>query len=192
MPFLVISAFVNTPPHPKKLLFKNMTFSNMALSSQINLFSTEGFTYAYDLSLEFHNLVFRNITSSTSVNLLYLQHFLPTKVVVRDSFFENISSAGITIGSFLTHNELLKTRVLFENNRIDQFSSNSASFISAYESTILEINNCSFSNMHTRGQGAVVTAGEKLAEVTISDSVFQNNSAVDGSVFNIQSESMLK
>jgi len=46
--------------------------------------------------------------------------------------------------------------------------------------------------MHTLAEGAVLTAGLSSAVVNISDSVFYNNSAVQGGIFNVETESVIR
>lgn len=54
-----------------------------------------------------------------------------------------------------------------------------------------EFSNCTFTNMETMAEGAVMTAEEKSV-VKISQSTFTNNSAVEGSVFKINTESLIR
>ena len=46
--------------------------------------------------------------------------------------------------------------------------------------------------MTTLGNGAVLTAGLTNAQVLISDSIFTDNSAVEGSTFSIESQSLVR
>jgi hypothetical protein len=46
--------------------------------------------------------------------------------------------------------------------------------------------------MSTASKGAVLKAGNKQANVVIRDSTFMNNSAVEGAVFHVEEESVLK
>ena len=52
--------------------------------------------------------------------------------------------------------------------------------------------NSSFTNIYTFEEGAVVFAGPTGTEVNFIDTVFQNNSAVTGALFHIESESVVR
>jgi hypothetical protein len=162
----------------------------MQIDSKINLIDTEGLAYSSDIDFEFSNLTFDNIKFATSGNLLKLDHHFSSELIVRDSSFTNLDSARILIGT--SSSQLEKTRVKFINNKFNSFYSESSSLISIYNQAIVELQNCSFTNLHTLSFGAAITAGASKANVIVSDSKFTNNSAAEGSVFNINSESTIR
>jgi hypothetical protein len=164
----------------------------MQLSSKLNLIDTSGLSYNLNVTMEFKNIIFVNIGSSTTGNLLSFGHQLPKTLIVRDSSFKNLNSAGIVVGITTSVSDAQTTKVTFINNQFDSFYSESRSFVSVYKEAIAEFLNCTFTNMHTLSSGAAITAGASKARVIVSDSTFTNNSAVDGSVFNIESESFIR
>jgi hypothetical protein len=187
---LRIDSLVNTPPVAKTFKFQNILFQDLYLEDQIDLINTEEFKYDYDVKIEYDNLTFINVHYVGSGNLMNLQHHLSQQVIIKNSHFSNITS-GIQIGSPATQSTSLLTQVLIINSSFSAFSSPLTSFISAYKGSIVEIFNCSFSDMHNLAQGAVVFAGSVEAEVKIFDSTFENNTAIEGSVFNIESKSVI-
>ena len=74
------------------------------------------------------------------------------------------------------------------DNINDKFNS----FISINQGGQLEINNCSFTNIVSYRDGAVIKAGARQTVTLISDTSFVNNSAIQGGVLSVQEESAIK
>ena len=185
-----VGTFLNVAPTTKTFSFTDLSISDSLIDSQISLFSMNNLGSSQDIRFEFMKLTFDQISFVNTGNLLELNHNLPNALVIRNSTFTNLSSAGIVVGSKSTSSSnILKSKVDFIGCSFDSFSSNSGSFISAYGGAMVKVTESSFTNMETLAEGAVLTAGESSAEVIIVDSTFQNNSAVQGSVFNIESGS---
>jgi predicted outer membrane repeat protein len=188
--FIKIGSFLNAPKTQKLISFSNMSFRDMLIETNINLIDTEGLEMGLNVDLEFTNLTFDNINYSKVGNLLVLGHLSSNYCVIKDSSFTNLNSAGILIGT--TSSLSKKAKVKFINNRFNSFYSESGSFISVEKEAIVEFENCTFTDLHTLSSGAAITAGASKANVVVSNSKFTNNSAVEGSIFNIQSESMIR
>jgi hypothetical protein len=190
--FIRIYSLVNTPPASKMILFSNFKFEDMQIDTNINLINTEGLSYNSDIFIEISNLTIHNVTYSNSGTFANLGHHLKNPLIVRDSTFSNLDNACIVVGTTSSTSEAQTTRVTFINNQFDSFYSESRSLVSVYKGAIAEFQNCTFKNMHTLSSGAAITAGASKASVIVSDSTFTNSSAVEGSVFNIESESIIR
>jgi hypothetical protein len=169
------------------------------MASSDGLIRTGGFSYIDDpenpnddLKVVISNFTFSNITFVNGGNLMNLGHMMNSYLVIQDSTFVNLNTAVILIASSITQDSSVKTKVQILNSKFDQFYSFSGSLITAYEGSVIEIKNSTFTNLSTLSRGAAITAGNKQADVTIYDSVFMNNSANEGAIFNIEQESIVK
>jgi hypothetical protein len=132
---------VNTPPVAKSIMMKNIKFFNIFIEGSMDLLNTQSFTYDYDLTILFINMTFQNITFARNGNLMNLQHRLTNHVIIQDSHFSDIFSAGVVIGTSTTQDSDLLTGVKIINSTFRDFSSSSGSFISAYKGAVVEIDN---------------------------------------------------
>jgi hypothetical protein len=164
----------------------------MDVDINLNMIDTSGISYVSDIQFEFRNFTFSNITYSATESLLKLGQLLPSELVIRDSLFTDLSSTSILVGTTSSTSDTQKTRVRFVNTVFKNSYSNSNSIVSVYRGATAEFENCTFSNLHNLASGAVITAGQSKAVVIISDSSFFNNSALEGSIFNIEAESMIR
>ena len=185
-------AFYNSPPATKFIYLENIKISDADFSSQLDIFSTDGLRSDYDVQFMFTNLTIDSIGFENVGNILSLNQKLSSTLVIQNSTFTNLDHAVITIGSTSNSaDDSFQPKVNFINCIFNSTTSSSSSFISVLGRAEVSISNCSFSYMSTLGDGAVLTVGERLAIVRISISVFSFNSAVQGGVFNLQSESKI-
>ena len=175
-----------------QLLFTNMAFTNSYFTSQRAIMTTKNLEYTSDIQFKFQNLTFSNIDFLTVGQLFELKHQFPTALVISDSVFQNISSGYIQITSSNLQNKDLLTRLKFLNNTIDGIQLRAKSFLDLAEGAVAEIHDCTFSNIYSYFSGSAITAGFQKADVKVYNSVFINNTAIEGGIFNINSESILK
>ena len=74
----------------------------------------------------------------------------------------------------------------------DQINGKFSSLLSTNNGAVLEFTNSTFTNIYTYEEGAVLYAGFEKTSVSFTSWVFQNNSAVQGTIFVIESESFVK
>ena len=140
MTLIKISSLLNTPPSSKTILFENIVFGDTFMASSLNLIDTEGISTSRDITFIFRNLTFSNIGYADGGNLMNLGHLLSTQVVIQDSTFNNLTSAGIVVGGALGQ-QGLRSKVKIIDSKFSDYSSNSYSFISTYSGSELEIRN---------------------------------------------------
>ena len=187
MPFLKINSLINSTPVSKLIAFRNIHISDIVNTTQEDLISIGGISNTQDISFEFTNITFTGISYSRSGNLMNINHLLASQVLIQDSSFTNLVNAGIKIGGTTSTNNNIKSKVKITNSVFDDSIIGASSFISGYTKSEIEIINCTFTNMATLDNGAVLRAMSTEVIVNISDSLFQNNSAIEGSLFNIES-----
>ena len=124
--------------------------------------------------------------------LIECKHQLPTYLTITNSQFTDLSAALILIESSNTQDSNLTTLVQINNTVFDNIDEKFNSFISINQGGQLEINNCSFTNIVSYRDGAVIKAGTRQTVTLITDTKFFNNSAIQGGVFSIEEESVIK
>ena len=121
-----------------------------------------------------------------------LSHQLLGNVVIKDSKFHNLNSAGIVIVPSNLQNTELKIQVLIIESTFTNASFETQSLLTLSEGVYLQIQKCTFANISTLRDGAILTAGYQKTQTNITDTVFQNNTAINAALFNIESESVVR
>ena len=94
---------------------------------------------------------------------------------------------------FLPNSVSIVSDILALNNfTTDSINALYGSFMLVYEGGELEIHDSDLKNIHCYDEGAVVFAGYQRAEVNIYSSTLHNNTALKGSVFYADSQSVIK
>ena len=156
------------------------------------MLSTDGLVYDTDFIFSFNNLTFENIEFTTSGKILDFGHQLPKNLTISNSKFSNLKYGRITVQSSNLQSSDLKTYVDISNTVFDDIQQSSFSFINVLEGSVLHISNCSFTNMFSYSKGSVLTGGYRDSLTIISDSRFQNNTALKGGVLNVNEKSGVK
>lgn len=113
----------------------------MQIQTKLKLIDTEGISFNTDVAFEFSGLTFDNVKYLTTGYLLNLGQQLPNELIVRDSSFTNLESAGILIGTSSSVSETQRTKVTLTNNIFDSFYSESGSFVSVYKEAEVKFQN---------------------------------------------------
>ena len=184
--------FLNVPPSPKQINFRNMEFLDSYLVSQVSIIRTQGIVYNLDVTLTFDNLTFDGISFKSRGNLLNLDQQLPTNLTISNSRFRNISQGIINIESANKENNDLLTHVVLKNITADQIQENDASFLNVKQGGRLYISDSSFTSMYIYQNGGFLSGGASSTITTIHNSVFENNSALNGGVFHVIEQSTIK
>ena len=117
---------------------------------------------------------------------------MQNQLEVQDLYANNVTGGSIWVQSFNKQNLSIQANIKLSNLTIKNVDSKYVSFIQIYEGGLVEIINSSFKNTMSLESGSVLTAGYQKATIMINNSVFQYNSASNGAVFNVQSESLVK
>ena len=187
-----ISGLVPPTPVHKEFIFENIRYHDCNYTSQNSMLSTEGIVYDTDFEFQFINITLIDIEYATRGFLGNLKHQLPTNLTLRDSHFINIKNGYMNFQSSNLQNTALTTNIVIINSEFDNIQEGSTSLIEVGEGSRLYISNCSFKNIHSFSDGSVLTGGYQNTVTSISDSTFNNNSAVSGGVLNIKDRSIVK
>ena len=190
--FFKIGSMINTPPAAKIITVRNFAYTNSEIMSQRSLITTEGLVFNLDVSFLFDNVTFDNINFVTKGYLMRLSHQILGNLVIKDSQFIALKSAGIIIVSSNLQNDAIKTQVQIIDSTFTNASFETESLLTLSEGTHLQIHNCTFSHISTLRDGAILTAGYQKTQTNITDTVFQNNTAINAALFNIESESIVR
>lgn len=190
--FLEFTSLTGSLSNSIVMSISSITFSNMDLDLSLSLISFGNMESEEEISFTFSNLKFSNITFGIQGELLSFEHQLTSDIIVENSVFENIVSGEIYIESANKQNKALSSRVYFLNNTFSNIYSSYGSLMVVNEGGYVTIDSCSFSNISTLEEGAVIYAGYQKANVIIYSSNFTYNYAVTGGVFYSESESVIK
>ena len=187
-----IHTMINSPPSVKTIIVRDFAYTNSEFTSQRSLITTEGLVFSVNVSFIFQNITFENINFTSKGYLMRLSHQLQGSVVIQDSQFINLVSAGVVIVSSNLQNDVLITQVQIIDSTFTNASFDTESLLTLNEGAYLQIHNCTFSHISTLRDGAILTAGYQKTQTNITDTVFQNNTAINAALFNIESESIVK
>ena len=123
---------------------------------------------------------------------MMLEHQLSNQLVIENSSFSNITSGIIYIESANKQMLSIPTGVKFVNSTFTLINSQYGSLISINEGGQLIITGCTFSQITWLEEGSVIYAGFQRTTTSIYSSTFVNNTSVQGGVFIVDSESVIK
>ena len=192
MNFVSFGAFANTPPTAKQLSITNFAYTDSFIETQRKLITTEGVELNGDLVFAFENITFSNVSFYTVGSLISFGHQLPNSLQITGLTLTNIVAGRLHVESTNQQNTELLTQVSISDSTFDSINDQFSSLIITEQGGRLNVTNSSFTNIYTFEEGAVVFAGQTGTEVNFIDTVFQNNSAVTGALFHIESESVVR
>jgi predicted outer membrane repeat protein len=186
-----INAVFNNPPSAKQLTISNLNYTNSHFPVDGKLVESGSIQFNGDLLIMFDNLLFKNISFPVKGKILSVKHQLKADVILSNSVFSQMNNAGIEIESTNAKNSVLNTRIKFIKSSFDSINGFRRSFISISEGGRLRIDNCTFTNIVSFQSGSIIDAGFQKSETVIENSIFRNNSAAEGGLFFIESESFI-
>ena len=181
----------NSPPAQRNILFQNIQVSNTNYTTSRSLIDTSNVVSMQNVAITFIGLTFSSISFAVQGQLLQLKHQLASPVVVVNSTFTNLVSSIVNIDSYGSKNASLNTKAQFSNWHFDIINSKYSSLIKTQSNAMAEFGYSNFTNIRTYEQAAVLYAGFEKTSVSFSHCMFANNSAVQGTVFVIESESVV-
>ena len=183
--------FINPTSAVQKLLVENITYSNSIIDEAIDLFNTHNIISTATVNVVFNNFVFSEVSFTNKGNIFNFKHILPSPIMTSNSSFTNLTSSIIYIDSSGSGSTGLVTKTNFVNCIFNNINGKYSSLINTKNKAILEFTNSTFTNIYTYEEGAVLYAGFEKTLVIFTNWMFQNNSAVQGTIFVIESESFV-
>jgi hypothetical protein len=145
-----------------------------------------------DLTFIFDNLQVSNLTFNRFGFIFHFEMQVANGAIVKNSKFEHIHSGMIVINSGNRENKDINARVLMQNVTFERLEENQYSAIIVNEGGELVVENGTFSKISSFEEGGVIYMGYQKASATVKSSTFTNNTSVNGGVFFVESESVLK
>ena len=186
--FVDFTGFINSPSSTKFINITDLNYENGYFIDSRAFISTSGVELDADLIIYMSNMIFSNITFDKRGELLEFKHHIPNQVIITNSEFRELKNAKIIIES---SDSDLQTRVQINNSMFDNIEDGFDSFIDN-KGGELEIHNWSFTNIVSFSEGAVINSERRQTITFITYSDFVNNTALQGGVFNIKEESLIK
>lgn len=190
--FLKFGLISGTPSEQIEFLLSGITYKNWEFSQPKDLIYFRNLETRQNIIFAFDDLEFRNIFFTSQGNLLKFNQQILNQLVIKNSVFEDIRAGVIYIESANKQTLEYETKIKLENVTFNDIDPNTGSLLIINEGGNLEIRDSTFTNIHCVGEGAVLYAGYQKAKTVIYNSKFMNNTSVQGSIFNIESESVVK
>lgn len=124
--------------------------------------------------------------------MILFQQQLLKQLLIKNSSFTDIESGVIFVEAANKQSLEYETKVAFEDVIFDSIAFKYGSLILNNEGGNIEIYNSQFSNIYCFEEGAVIFAGYQRTSTSIYSSVFTNCTSIQGGVFNVDSESIIK
>jgi len=180
-----------------KSISQSITVSNVVVSNSYfefsdDLFVTGSVRSNNQFTMIFTNVTFSNIEFDKGGNLFLLQHQSPDQFLIQHITVTNVTSGGIDVSVFDQNSLNNKVRIQISNMTAHNIDSKFRSFIQINQGADLEIRNSTFYAMSNLESGAVLFAGNRRAIANIHDSKFFNITSVEGAVFTVEDESVVR
>ena len=188
---IMFGSTVNKPPASKNIVIQNIKYFDTNIQASRSLIDTSNIKSNESVSFAFINIIFSNISFDIIGNLLQLKHHIPIPISIINSSFTNLTSSVIVVGSLGSESSSLNTKINFENWTFASINTKYGSMINTENNAVVTINNSKFTNIFTYEEAAILYAGFQKTSVSFTNCIFQNNSAVEGTLFVIQSESVV-
>ena len=146
----------------------------------------------YEFGIMFQNFTFTNIDFMLGGNLIKYSQLLSNSFELTNSSFSNITGGRINIESFTADTDELTTKVLMTNIHADNINSEYGSFIVLKTGANLKIADSEFTNMNSYEKGSIIFAGTEFTITVIQDTVFENNTAINGGVIYVEQRSSVE
>ena len=185
-------SFTNPSTNLVRILIENITFTNSYISTSMDFINTESIITTSTLMVTLNNLNFNGIRFAKFGNLLSLKHKLASPVVLSNSTFTNLTSSLLTIESPGELTTGLFTYVQISNWKFDQINDQYSSLLTINNKALVEVSFSNFTNIYTYEEAAILYAGFEKSSISFSYWLFLNNSAAEGTIFVIESESVVK
>jgi hypothetical protein len=137
-----------------------------------------------NISFALSNFEFDTLSFEKLGHIMRVENQIEPHILFSNFSFRNTSQAGILFSAFDTQRLDVPSRILISNLTVHNAFTAFESFITVFSNTILEISNSTLSRCFSQDKGAVIKAGFQRALVTIKHSIFEENVALEGGVFN--------
>jgi hypothetical protein len=194
--FFVLKTIKGDTDSIKQLEVSNVTVSNCNITSNKNIIdigyadSDNLFQVIFDF-MKFSNIVFRS-----KGNLFSLKHTSSNPVIIMNSEFTQIEKGSILLegsGGFSKEGgkKQAKTHAHVINSTFSEINTEYTSLFQTQQVVNLHIYDSKFSNIFCFERGAILHGDFRWTNTTIVNSTFVNNTAIEGSLFDLLFRGMI-
>ena len=182
----------NTTSEPRTLEMVNMTYRDSVIDYSVSLILLEEIYTQEDVYISFENIEFSNLTFLSGGNMMSLKQQMRHPVNITNLYMEDIVG-----GSFLveaTNKQSLDnpTIIHLHNFTTSNVNLEFSSLILTLQGGELYVYDSQLSNIFWFEEGAVLFAGFRDTTVAFHNTLFQNNTSINGANFNIEDSSVVK
>ena len=174
------------------LTLTNVSISNghYAYTENVIEFNSIKSNGVFQITLD--QFTFSDITFERGGNLILFGHQQSDALVFKNSTFHKVVNGGINIESFDKQAAENLSKIKMTDIIVADIEAQDTRFILVQEGGYLEVYSSQFMHVSNTLTGAVIYGGYQKTTTLIYDSLFTNNTSIDGAVFNIESESVIK
>jgi hypothetical protein len=189
---LLIESIINAPASPVSLQITNISYHHSHFEYTKDLITFAALQTNEDIQVKIADVSFHNLVFERGGNLIKFQHQIKHPILMNNSIFRNITGGSVYIESLSKQDNSIATKIKFDIMTVHNINSEFSSFIQIYQGGDIEIHNSHFDNNFCFESGSIIFAGYQKSTTIIHNSVFENNAAVQGGVFNIESQSHIQ
>ena len=176
----------------KTLIINGISFTDTYFPNSRTLMSFEDIFTESNFTMQLSQIKFENIQFESTGILINFEHQLIHTVVTAGLTVNNVSSGVINVMTHNTNNEVARTMIQIVNGIFQDTNLPSQSLITASRGAFLGISSSNFSKFSTINEASGLFNCKTEAIIDISNSEFQQNSAVTSSLFTVENDGLVK
>ena len=188
---LKLSNFGYIPDSSVSISISNLTYQNSYNEYYENIILLEEIGSESDTKITFDNIIFDNITYYFGGDLIYFRHKCHEPILLSNIIVSNITFGGITVSPIDKQDNSVMPKVIIHNMNVSNTDILFRSFIKVEDGGIAEVYDSSFTNVSNIERGAVMYATSKDTSITVSNSLFMNNTSIESAVFLSEHQSLI-
>ena len=174
------------------LTLSNIAYTDSQFEVSTSLIDLQAGETDQDFTILGENIMFENLGFTLGGNLINFQSQMANQAVLSNVAISNITNGNIYVDAFNPQNRDLPSKLRFSNMTVDQVNVQYSSLILVNEGAELEIWESLFENIYCYEEGAIIFAGFQASQTSIHGSTFNSNTAIQGALFNIENESVIR
>jgi len=188
--FFHLDSIKNTAATTKVLELNNIQFESCEYEKSANLLNIEKILTTEDFYIQISEASFVDLNFEFGGNMIHMNAHMPKGLHVIDTVVRNVTSGSFLVESSNTQYSV-PTLMILNNLTTEAVEVEYDSLIQIYDRAQLQIWDSELSNINCFEEGAVLFAGSESTQTTIYNTVIQNNAALQGGVFDIESKSIV-
>ena len=174
----------------RRFQLQNISVKNASYSRSINMFYFTEMITDQDFSISLTNITFEDLNFRNGGNLFFLSCQISNGVMMDQLILNNITGGRIHAQAYKPSESILASFTI-SNITTNSINAEYGSLIELKEGSVLILENSEIETITSYREGSVLSLEGEGTAVTVSNTVFKNNTAYEGGVFSVKSHSSL-